>query len=916
MASIFTFDPDPPKISSPWSNTPVSTPRILPVDSANSQEVIFGGLRAPPPIPLAEYGIARLDAEPQEGPTEYKLHLLLRAGRSLAASTTGMHVSGSHHASTANPPFKPRPGNFAAGSSAPSDLKQCSPASLPSLQSRQNRLQHLTTQLLWRLQQSSPYHSSSAADLVLPQLPEATLELGVPPRPGRLIPGLEDSRGALYEIGVSDDGTFVGIVKSEMDESIINLQAMAASLGCRVEVMRAVVVASAQLSREPIGGVQATAKELRIEDLWVVEALVLPDTGVPAAGPAPLSPLTHSGIVSAHPKDGPASADEDSHTEQLRVSLTGSTTSGKSSLLGTLSTSTLDNGRGKSRLSLLKHRHEIASGVTSSVAHELIGYNALDEKNERSTRVINYSCGNVSSWNDIHNGAHRGRLVFFTDSAGHPRYRRTIVRGLISWAPHWTLCCVSVDQSEDSSMRYSSNDPTKGTIDAAGSVADRSKSHLELCLKFELPIVVVITKIDLTSMPMLRQTLSSVLTIVKAAGRRPIVLQPKNNDATHSLSPSEGDEHAVKELFKDTSQEMETIIPIVLTSAVDGRGIGKLHALLRHLPLVKPVDPFSRGSHTVHETPRVVFYIDEVHDKSEDVLVHSTTGTGHRARTLLVLSGILRYSSLSIGEAVLIGPFTPEAVDESKYSEIHRAISYPARLNDSPSPSLRMPRKSTQPRPRSGDFSGVSLSKAELAHHTQFQGEWLSVQVMSIRHLRLPIRKLLDGQVGSIGVEVGDNNAQAVSKIRKGMILARADLEDPPLACNTFKALFSDDDYLAMEPGCLFNIYIASIRACAKIITVEASEGYEDGNLLSNYISSNSMFDLDEEEKRARVNDIPVREQNTSTVERKKQIEVHFQFVSSREWVEVGARVLVMRSNGMEGNIGLEGFAGTVTEVL
>lgn len=60
--------------------------------------------------------------------------------------------------------------------------------------------------------------------------------------------------------------------------------------------------------------------------------------------------------------------------EQLRITLTGPTTSGKSSLLGTLSTATLDNGRGKSRLSLLKHRHEIATGVTSSVAQELFGY--------------------------------------------------------------------------------------------------------------------------------------------------------------------------------------------------------------------------------------------------------------------------------------------------------------------------------------------------------------------------------------------------------------------------------------------------------------------------------------------------------------------------------------------------------------
>ena len=54
--------------------------------------------------------------------------------------------------------------------------------------------------------------------------------------------------------------------------------------------------------------------------------------------------------------------------------MTGPTTCGKSTLLGTLSTGTLDNGHGTNRSFLLKHRHELASGVTSSVAQELIGY--------------------------------------------------------------------------------------------------------------------------------------------------------------------------------------------------------------------------------------------------------------------------------------------------------------------------------------------------------------------------------------------------------------------------------------------------------------------------------------------------------------------------------------------------------------
>jgi GTPase len=111
--------------------------------------------------------------------------------------------------------------------------------------------------------------------------------------------------------------------------------------------------------------------------LLVAEALITPNLSSRAAiesdiaNPAEERPLQILQVNEECAEDQPSG---EATTEQLRITLTGPTTSGKSSLLGTLSTATLDNGRGKSRLSLLKHRHEIASGVTSSVAQELIGY--------------------------------------------------------------------------------------------------------------------------------------------------------------------------------------------------------------------------------------------------------------------------------------------------------------------------------------------------------------------------------------------------------------------------------------------------------------------------------------------------------------------------------------------------------------
>src|ERR1700709_815806 len=124
MASIFTYDPDPPRVASPWL-TPADSPKPStpqPDRTTNPTGTTLSGH-------LADYGVTKLEPEPQEGPTEYKLHLLLRPRRTYKSMTT------------TNPAKA-----VSAGWAPPS----------PSPHARQARLEHLTTQLLWRLQQSVP----------------------------------------------------------------------------------------------------------------------------------------------------------------------------------------------------------------------------------------------------------------------------------------------------------------------------------------------------------------------------------------------------------------------------------------------------------------------------------------------------------------------------------------------------------------------------------------------------------------------------------------------------------------------------------------------------------------------------------------------------------------------------------------
>lgn len=54
----------------------------------------------------------------------------------------------------------------------------------------------------------------------------------------------------------------------------------------------------------------------------------------------------------------------------------GSVAVGKSTLLGILTDGELDNGRGRARLNLFRHLHEVQSGRTSSLSSELIGFDS------------------------------------------------------------------------------------------------------------------------------------------------------------------------------------------------------------------------------------------------------------------------------------------------------------------------------------------------------------------------------------------------------------------------------------------------------------------------------------------------------------------------------------------------------------
>jgi GTPase len=102
---------------------------------------------------------------------------------------------------------------------------------------------------------------------------------------------------------------------------------------------------------------------------------------------------------------------------ETRIAVVGNVDAGKSTMLGVLVKGGLDDGRGKARVNLFRHKHEIESGRTSSVGMEIMGFDTMGKV------IASEVPGRKLSWEEI--GKRAAKVISFTDLAGHERYLRT-----------------------------------------------------------------------------------------------------------------------------------------------------------------------------------------------------------------------------------------------------------------------------------------------------------------------------------------------------------------------------------------------------------------------------------------------------------------------------------------------------------
>ncbi|KAF8561421.1 hypothetical protein P879_05898 [Paragonimus westermani] len=241
---------------------------------------------------------------------------------------------------------------------------------------------------------------------------------------------------AIYRLGVDDDGHIGGLAPSELASSLTTLERMAKRLDATVHLLR-----------------ERTIDPPTVPDFCQNN---MPDTSDKQTRKA-MELLVRQSPQTNHGRPN------------LCLAVLGGMDAGKSTLIGVLTDGELDNARGRARLNLFRHLHEVQSGRTSCLSRELLGF-------DTSGNVTNYtrSNGQVRRCTIDELVRNSWQLITLLDSAGHSKYQRTTLAGLARAQPVGVLLVVSA---------------TTG-LTAIG------LEHAQLAFTLGLPMAVIISKID------------------------------------------------------------------------------------------------------------------------------------------------------------------------------------------------------------------------------------------------------------------------------------------------------------------------------------------------------------------------------------------------------------------------------------
>ncbi|XP_075989746.1 GTP-binding protein 2-like [Anticarsia gemmatalis] len=374
---------------------------------------------------------------------------------------------------------------------------------------------------------------------------------------------------AVYVVGVRDCGSLVGLRARALRSSLVALRRMAHTIGATLTHVTA----------------RRVAPHRAVAEVYIRK---LPD-----------------------PKQ----------SVELRVAVMGANEAGKSTLIGVLTQGELDNGRGSARLNMFRHLHEVKSGRTSSLSHEILGFDAQGN-------VVNYGCSELMTAERI--GERSAKLVSFLDLAGHSKYQRTTVHGLTGYSPHYAMLVIS----------------------ATAGITPITEEHIGLLSALDLPFFAVISKCDISTTAV-KSLLDRLAQLLAPTNKKPLLITDENL-ARNCVAPQKLIIDSLDNRIdtKDDCSESE-VIPVFPVSCVRGNGISALHAYLLALRPPQPV-----AAHRTDDEDGCEFQIDEIFHVGDS--------------TSPVVGGLLAKGTLYEGDIVILGPLEDGSFGTVRVRSIYR----------------------------------------------------------------------------------------------------------------------------------------------------------------------------------------------------------------------------------------------------
>ncbi|CAH0490488.1 unnamed protein product [Peronospora farinosa] len=302
----------------------------------------------------------------------------------------------------------------------------------------------------------------------------------------------------------------------------------------------------------------------------------------------------------------------------LRLAFVGNVDSGKSSLIGTLIKGDLDNGRGSSRQAIFRHKHEVESGRTSSVATAYMGFDDCGEQ------ILSKRAGKLIPWAELAKMAHK--RIQLIDLAGHEKYLKTTVFGLTGMQPDVVVVVIGANMG----------------------VKRMTKEHLAIAVALEIPIVVALTKIDISPKNVAKETLTTVRQILRRYGKMVMLVKTT--------------EQAITAAKGIPSNRVTPILPI---SNVTGDGLENLRRILYE---TSPSALFKAGlsastlatTKSMNQEESIEMPVDAGEPKKavavNDVIEMPIDETYQVPGVGFILAGTLVTGSFKVNDVLQIGP--------------------------------------------------------------------------------------------------------------------------------------------------------------------------------------------------------------------------------------------------------------------